>query len=275
MNLMTRPATRSVSLSKTQNPRDRHCKRTRLINPLRFLSVVAGSQWKECMLCWAQEQPVHQDGQFFCLSSADMYTALQKVHLVGKQSRARSVITHPPPQSQCSQTSKILHLTKRSWDCDCDFAGIVIFLFFTAERICFPLSPINVLITIGIIIRCYIQVKEVLQLPLQGLKCGPILFILRPAVHHHVIHDLGAAGRGWHSVTMGNFLDHLEVRHGWKNNGQSLRLIKQETMTLHLLLLTWMFCHFWQRKKINQLQIRDLSQSGMIYVKVWWEDSLG
>lgn len=55
-------------------------------------------------------------------------------------------------------------------------------------------SLVSMLVTAGVVIRRYIQVEEVLQLPLQGLECGSILFVLLPAVHHNVIHDFGAVG---------------------------------------------------------------------------------
>lgn len=245
MNPMTRPASRLVSLSKTQNHE---------VNKTKSLEVCFSSskQPVERMYAMLSTRTTGSSRwSVFCLNSAGMYTALQKVHWVGKQSIARSVVTHHcktvlvsvfPNKSDPSfgQKKHILNnnysFLKTSvfilgfcWDCD---------FFFTAERRFFSsllCSLDNVLITIGIIIRCYIQVKEVLQLPLQSLKCGPILFILLPAVHHHVIHDFGAVGRRRHSVTMGNLLDHLKVCHGWKNNGQSLQFIKQETMTLRLL----------------------------------------
>lgn len=91
-------------------------------------------------------------------------------------------------------------------------------------------SLLSVLVTAGVVVGGYVQVKEVLQLPLQGLECGPILFLLLPAVHHNVIHDFGAAGGARHPVALGKLLDHLVVRHGWKNQGRTLKLISQETI---------------------------------------------
>lgn len=72
------------------------------------------------------------------------------------------------------------------------------------------------LITVGVIIRCHVHVKKVLQFPLQGLECGPVLFFLLPAVHHYVIHDFRAVGRTWHPVAQRNTLDHLQVCHSYK-----------------------------------------------------------
>lgn len=86
------------------------------------------------------------------------------------------------------------------------------------------------LITVGIIIRCHVHVKKVLQFPLQGLECGPVLFFLLPAVHHYVIHDFRAVGRTWHPVAQRNPLDHLQVCHGYNNHSTQLRtFIKRNT----------------------------------------------
>lgn len=84
-------------------------------------------------------------------------------------------------------------------------------------------SLVSVLVTVGVVVGGgYIQVEVVLQLPLQGLECGPVLLVLLPAVYHYVIHDFGAAGGARHSVALGNPLDDLVVRHGWKNHRMTL-----------------------------------------------------
>lgn len=71
------------------------------------------------------------------------------------------------------------------------------------------------LITVGIIVRYHVHVKKVLQLPLQGLECGPVLLFLLPAVYHHVIHDFMAVGGTWHPVALWDPLDHLQICHGY------------------------------------------------------------
>lgn len=78
-------------------------------------------------------------------------------------------------------------------------------------------SLVSMLVTSGVVIRRYIQVEIVLQLPLQGLERRTILFVLLPAFQHNVMHDFGAAGGARHPVALGNPLDHLVVRHGWKD----------------------------------------------------------
>lgn len=84
------------------------------------------------------------------------------------------------------------------------------------------------LITVGVIVTHHVHVKKVLQLPLQGLKCGPVLFLLLPAVNHDVIQDFRAAGRTWHPVAQRDLLDHLQVCHGYNNHStQSGPLIKR------------------------------------------------
>lgn len=79
------------------------------------------------------------------------------------------------------------------------------------------LSLVSVLVTSGVVIRRHIHVKIVLQLPLQGLERGTILFVLLPALHHDVMHDFGAGGGAGHPVALENPLDHLVVRHSWKD----------------------------------------------------------
>lgn len=88
------------------------------------------------------------------------------------------------------------------------------------------------LITVGVIIRCHIHVKKVLQFPLQGLECRPVLFFLLPAVHHYVIHDFRAVGRTWHPVAQRNPLDHLQVCHGYNNHRKQLRTFIKRNTTL-------------------------------------------
>ncbi len=94
-------------------------------------------------------------------------------------------------------------------------------------------SLLSVLVTAGVVVGGYVLVKEFLQLPLQGLECGPILFVLLPAVHHNVIHNFGADGGAWHPVALGNLLDHLVVRHGWKNQRRTLKRILTGDIILH------------------------------------------
>ena len=76
----------------------------------------------------------------------------------------------------------------------------------------------TVLVTVGIIIRGHIQVKEVLQLPLQGFEGGSVVLIVLPAVRHDLIHHLGTVWWAGHPVTRGHTLDHLVVGHGWNSN---------------------------------------------------------
>lgn len=109
--------------------------------------------------------------------------------------------------------------------------GENIYLFLSS--MCHSLD--SVLITACVVVGGHIQIKVVLQLPLQGLECGPILFALLPAVHHDVIHDFGAAWGAWHPVALGNPLNHLVVGHGWKNHSKDItqKLSLQQTVILH------------------------------------------
>lgn len=93
----------------------------------------------------------------------------------------------------------------------------------------------TVLIMASVVVGGHIQIEVVLQLPLQGFECGPILFILLPAVHHDVIHDFGAAWGAWHPVALGNPLNHLVVGHGWKNHSKDIiqKLSLQQTIIWH------------------------------------------
>lgn len=87
----------------------------------------------------------------------------------------------------------------------------------------------------SVVVGGHIQIEVVLQLPLQGFECGPILFILLPAVHHDVIHDFGATWGAWHPVALGNPLNHLVVGHGWKNHSKDIiqKLSLQQTIIWH------------------------------------------
>lgn len=96
------------------------------------------------------------------------------------------------------------------------------FLSFTTDS-CDEQSTFNVrrtvmLVTVGVVVRYHVHVKEVLQLPLEGLESGPVLFFLLPAVSHNIIHDLGTAWWASHPVPSWNLLDHLVVAHVWNDN---------------------------------------------------------
>lgn len=80
------------------------------------------------------------------------------------------------------------------------------------------------LIAVGVIVRYHVHVKKVLQLPLQGLECGPVLLLLLPAVHHYVIHDFVAVGGTWHPVAQWDPLDHLQICHGYNTEHTFIKI---------------------------------------------------
>lgn len=119
------------------------------------------------------------------------------------------------------------------------YLGSILFLYI--KRVFFLLrtchSGVNELITGGIIIRCHVQVEVVLQLPLQSLKRGPVLFVLLPAIQHDFIHNFGAAGGARHPVAHGNPLDHLVVSHGWNNQSD---MVTDLTGEIYVLTFRWL-----------------------------------
>lgn len=111
--------------------------------------------------------------------------------------------------------------------------GIMSFIYNLHENKCAPLkislcdrTPPHThpaaLIAVGIVVRSHIHVKKVLELPLKGLKCWPVLFVLLPAVHHYAVQDFRAGGGTCHPVAQRDPLDHLQVCHGYNNHSKQL-----------------------------------------------------
>lgn len=156
------------------------------------------SRWKKWMLCWAQEELDYRH-------TSSLPPSLTQSACHGW--------TKPDCHSLFSLAFSVLHynLHEKSvwpWKSVCAIAP--------------PPPHPTALIAAGVIIRSHIHVKKVLKLPLKGLKCGPVLFILLPAVYHYVVQDFRAVGGTWHPVAQRDLLDHLQVCHGYNNHSTQL-----------------------------------------------------
>ena len=60
------------------------------------------------------------------------------------------------------------------------------------------------------------QREELLQLPLQGLECGPVILVLLPAFKHNFVECRGTGGWTRHAVAMLHLVKHLGIRHACK-----------------------------------------------------------
>lgn len=65
----------------------------------------------------------------------------------------------------------------------------------------------------GTVVHIGVIVEVVLQLAVQGLKCGPLTGLRTPALQHQFIECLGAGLRLRESVSLVQHLDHLVSRH--------------------------------------------------------------
>lgn len=113
------------------------------------------------------------------------------------------------------------------------------------------------LITTGVVIWGHVQVKEVLQLPLQGLERGSVLFLLLPAVRHNVVEDSGAVRGARHPVAHKDLLHHLLVGHGWNDQRGTWSQIWQER------------CHFSNLyvQKIHLEIVQEEAESGLTWIR--------
>ena len=64
--------------------------------------------------------------------------------------------------------------------------------------------------------------KELLQFPLQGLKCGPLHLFLPPTLQHDVVQGFGTIWGAGHSVAVLHLMKNFSIGHTWNNSNVTL-----------------------------------------------------